>query len=190
MTEASDLNLPPLQSGRWSYGCSPVGSLTDVLRRADECSDSEGREWQGLAYTTAGARAVCAASSKGLSATDGTPVVLESVYELRLWALVEDRRAQADAGDAGVLAHELRWLNGWGTAEIVLRCAGDTPIDTTVAAPQPERDTCWYRPNSYLQHGAKAPSGASDKMTSVEIFTENDYGNVVFVDELMTGKWA
>ncbi|WP_159624979.1 hypothetical protein [Actinomyces sp. zg296] len=115
--------------------------------------------------------------------------MLESVYELRLWALVKD-------GDAGVLAHELRWLNGWGTAEIVLRCAGDTSTDATVAAPQPERDTCWYRPNSYLQHGAKAPSDASDasdasdKMTSVEIFTENDYGNVVFVDELMTGKWA
>ncbi|WP_194949127.1 hypothetical protein [Actinomyces trachealis] len=186
MTKASNLNLPPLQSGRWSYDCLPAGGLEDVLKRANDCSDSEGREWQGIAYTTAGARALRDASSKGLSATDGTPVVLKSVYELRLWALVKD-------GDAGVLAHELRWLNGWGTAEIVLRCAGDPPTDTTVAAPQPERDTCWYRPNSYLQHGAKAPSDASDasdKMTSVEIFAEDDYGNVVFVDELMTGKWA
>jgi len=26
-------------------------------------------------------------------------------------------------------------------------------------------------------------------MTSVEVFTEADYGNTVFVDELMTGKW-
>ena len=26
-------------------------------------------------------------------------------------------------------------------------------------------------------------------MTSVEVFTEADYGNTVFVDELMTGEW-
>ena len=27
------------------------------------------------------------------------------------------------------------------------------------------------------------------KMTSIEVFAEAEYGNTVFVDELMTGKW-
>jgi len=27
-------------------------------------------------------------------------------------------------------------------------------------------------------------------MTSIEVFTEQEYGNTVFVDELMTGEWG
>ncbi|WP_366180395.1 hypothetical protein ABXS69_09375 [Actinomyces timonensis] len=188
MTEASTVNLPPLQSGSWSYGCSRTGSLTDILTRA--CSGPGSQEWQGIAYTTAGARALRTVSNNALGATDGQQVPLGSVYELRLWALIEDPRPQAGADDAGVLAHELRWLNGSGTAEIVLRSAAGAPTATTDAAPEPGQDTCWYRPNSYLQHGATAPFDADDEMTSVEIFTEDDYGNIVFVDELMTGAWG
>ena len=84
-----------------------------------------------------------------------------------------------------MLAHELRWLNGTGSAEVTLRGADD---DDRAGAPEEER--CWYRPNDYLQHSADETDARNMPiMTSVEVFTEADYGNTVFVDELMTGKW-
>jgi len=77
----------------------------------------------------------------------------------------------------GVLAHELRWLNGSGAAEIVVGASREG---------LPGGSDCWVRDNSYLQHGEKG-----DVMTSIEVFTvEETYGNTVFADELMTGRWG
>jgi len=57
-------------------------------------------------------------------------------------------------------------------------------------ADAPEEERCWYRPNDYLQHSADETDARNMPiMTSVEVFTEADYGNTVFVDELMTGEW-
>ena len=62
--------------------------------------------------------------------------------------------------------------------------------ESAAQAGAPEEERCWYRPNDYLQHSAdKADARNMPIMTSVEVFTEADYGNTVFVDELMTGKW-
>ena len=81
------------------------------------------------------------------------------------------------AGEDGVLAHELRWLNGSGTAEIVVGASREG---------LPGGSDCWVRDNSYLQHGEKG-----DVMDSIEVFTvEETYGNTVFTDELMTGRWG
>ena len=92
--------------------------------------------------------------------------------------------AKGGEGD-DVLAHELRWLNGTGSAEVTLRGA-----DGGGRAAAPEEERCWYRPNDYLQHSADETDARNMPiMTSVEVFTEADYGNTVFVDELMTGEW-
>ncbi|SPF69426.1 Hypothetical protein PROPJV5_2411 [Propionibacterium ruminifibrarum] len=133
-------------------------------------------QWQGIAYTTAGARSVRAASAGALmTRLDGADheVPLGTVYELRLWAVGQQ------ALD-GAKARELRWLNGSGSAEISVH-------EQAPAADQ----NCWFRTNSYLQHSDIADLDKKPRMTSVEVFVqEEDYGNVVFTDELMTGRWA
>lgn len=123
--------------------------------------------------------------------------------------------------NGGVLAREIRWLNGSGCAEIVVeRLREGEKHDPTVrekaeddgtnkdngAKPIPQR--CWYRVNEYLQHGAdisgKEKLDETDIMRSVEVFVEESkfgdeepessdkepkFGNTVFADELMTGRW-
>ena len=109
--------------------------------------------------------------------------------------------------NGGVLAREIRWLNGSGCAEIVVeRLREGEEHDPTVpekaeddrtnkdngAKPIPQR--CWYRVNEYLQHGAdisgKEKLDETDIMRSVEVFVEEpEFGNTVFADELMTGRW-
>ena len=109
--------------------------------------------------------------------------------------------------NGGVLAREIRWLNGSGCAEIVVeRLREGEEHDPTVpekaeddgtnkdngAKPIPQR--CWYRVNEYLQHGAdisgKEKLDETDIMRSVEVFVEEPkFGNTVFADELMTGRW-
>ena len=163
-----------LKKGRWTV--RDAGDLQRVIARAAESQ----AQWQGIAYTTAGARALRSISEGALCGTDGEQVQHNTVYELRLWSVI----AKGGEGD-DVLAHELRWLNGTGSAEVTLRGADD---DDQASAPEEER--CWYRPNDYLQHSAdKADARNMPIMTSVEVFTEADYGNTVFVDELMTGEW-
>ena len=163
-----------LRKGRWTV-CD-AGDLKRVIARAAESE----AQWQGLAYTTAGARALRSISEGALCSTDGKQVQHNTVYELRLWSVIEEG---GEADD--VLAHELRWLNGAGSADVTLR-----GIDDDDRAGAPEKERCWYRPNDYLQHsGDETDAHNMPIMTSVEVFTEAEYGNTVFVDELMTGKW-
>lgn len=123
--------------------------------------------------------------------------------------------------NGGVLAREIRWLNGSGCAEIVAeRLREGQKHEATVckkakddgrnkdngAKPIPQR--CWYRVNEYLQHGAdisgKEKLDETDIMRSIEVFVEEskfgyeepessdkepEFGNTVFADELMSGRW-
>jgi len=168
--------MPDLKPAVWTTDIAPDEDLGAALGRVRRL----GANVRGIAYTTAGARALRSISEGALCGTDGEQVQHNTVYELRLWSVI----AKGGEGD-DVLAHELRWLNGTGSAEVTLRGADD---DDQASAPEEER--CWYRPNDYLQHSAdKADARNMPIMTSVEVFTEADYGNTVFVDELMTGKW-
>ena len=120
-----------------------------------------------------------------------------------------DASMRANGRDSnGVLAREIRWLNGSGCAEIVVeRLREGEEHDPTVpekaeddgtnkdngAKPIPQR--CWYRVNEYLQHGAdisgKKELDETDIMRSIEVFVvEPEFGNTVFADELMSGRWA
>ena len=163
-----------LRRGRWT--ARDAGDLQRVIARAAESE----AQWQGIAYTTTGARALRSISEGALLGTDGEQVQHDTVYELRLWSVI----AKGGEGD-DVLAHELRWLNGTGSADVILRW-----VDDNDQADVPKDERCWYRPNDYLQHSADETDARNMPiMTSVEVFTEAEYGNTVFVDELMTGKW-
>lgn len=168
-TKPSTTDLLP---GRLESCSFPEDSLGDLLARVTGAPS----QWQGIACTTAGARSVRAASAGTLTTRiDGTDqeVPLGTVYELRLWAV------EAQALD-GAVARELRWLNGTGSAEISVH----------EHAPAAGHD-CWYRANCSLQHSDAADPDKRPRMTSLEVFVqEDDYGNVVFADELMTGRWA
>ena len=156
-----------LRRGRWTV--RDAGDLQRVIARAAESQ----AQWQGIAYTTAGARALRSISEGALCGTDGEQVQHNTVYELRLWSVI----AQGGGGGDGVLAHELRWLNGSGAAETVVGASREG---------LPGGSDCWVRDNSYLQHGEKG-----EVMDSIEVFTvEETYGNTVFADELMTGRWG
>lgn len=117
--------------------------------------------------------------------------------------------------NGGVLAREIRWLNGSGRAEIVVeRLREGEDHDPTVREKAEDdgtnkdngaktlRQGCWCRVNEYLQHGAdisgKKELDETDIMRSIEVFVvepefskeEPKFGNTVFADELMTGRWA
>lgn len=181
---------PRLQRGCWSS--AEVGGLAQVLERARAGGDG----WQGIAYTTAGAQALQSVTDGVLRSTNGQAVPEERVYELRLW------RVDRALSEEGLLARELRWVNGSGSAEITVRGSTDSDEGANGAA-GPVRDAagrepaetveqhCWYRHNAYLQHGARPPfNRREDTMTSIEVFIDVDYGNTVFADELMTGRWV
>lgn len=177
----------PLREAVWKdilgVGAEQPGGaeLQRVLERAEEL----GGEMNGVAYTTSGAYSVRRARSCGLTTLiekDGESgsreqeIDLDTVYELRLWRVM-DKKTDDGAGEDGLLAHELRWLNGSGAAEIVVGASREGLLGGS---------DCWVRDNSYLQHGEKG-----DVMTGIEVFTvEKTYGNTVFTDELMTGRWG
>ena len=167
-------SMPDLKPAVWTTDIAPDEDLGAALGRVRRL----GANVRGIAYTTAGARALRSVRDGVLRATDGE-VPCETVYELRLWSVI----AKDGGGGDGVLARELRWLNGTGSAEVaVLRADGVGDGAATGA------EDCWYRPNAYLQHG----DGEKDprEMRSIEVFIiEDEYGNTVFVDELMTGEW-
>ena len=167
-------SMPDLESAMWTTDIAQDEDLGAALGRVGRL----GANVQGIAYTTAGARALQSVCDGVLHATDGE-VRCETVYELRLWSVI----AQDGGGDDGVLARELRWLNGTGSAEVaVLRADGVEDGAATGA------EDCWYRPNAYLQHGDSEKDPR--EMRSIEVFIiEDEYGNTVFVDELMTGEW-
>ena len=121
----------------------------------------------------------------------------------------------------GVLAREIRWLNGSGCAEIVVERLREGQKHEATVCKKAEDDgrnkdngaktiqqRCWYRVNEYLQHGAdisgKDKLDETDIMRSIEVFVEESkfgdeepessdkepkFGNTVFADELMTGRW-
>lgn len=134
-----------------------------------------------------------------------------------------DASKRANGRDSnGVLAREIRWLNGSGCAEIVVeRLREGDEHEATVCKKAKDdgtnkdngaktlRQGCWYRVNEYLQHGAdisgKKELDETDIMRSIEVFVEESkfgdeelefskeepkFGNTVFVDEFMTGRWA
>ncbi|SDM24207.1 hypothetical protein [Actinomyces ruminicola] len=173
-------DYPPLRRGWITSSSCGDGTLASVL------AETAAGGWQGVAYTTAGACALREVHGEEgdarLRNTNGKEVDPSTVYELRLWCV--------DASsDESLLARELRWLNGTGGVEVTVRREAGAVDDGKAAAGESDLP-CWYRHNSYLQHEASAPYKGSDTMTSIEVFTEeNRYGNVVFADELMTGKW-
>lgn len=109
--------------------------------------------------------------------------------------------------NGGVLAREIRWLNGSGCAEIVVeRLREGDEHEATVCKKAKDDGTnkdngaktlqqrCWYGVNEYLQHGAdisgKDKLDETDIMRSIEVFVEEpEFGNTVFADELMSGRW-
>ena len=167
-------SMPDLKPAVWTTDIAPDEDLGAALGRVRRL----GANVRGIAYTTAGARALRSACDGVLRATDGE-VPCETVYELRLWSVI----AKDGGGGDGVLARELRWLNDTGSAEVaVLRADGVGDGAATGA------EDCWYRPNAYLQHGDSEKDPR--EMRSIEVFIiEDEYGNTVFVDELMRGEW-
>lgn len=120
-----------------------------------------------------------------------------------------DASKSANGRDSnGVLAHEIRWLNGNGCAEVVVERLRDGEKHDPAVREKAEDDgtnkdngakpilqRCWYRVNEYLQHGAdisgKDKLDETDIMRSIEVFVEEpEFGNTVFADELMSGRWA
>lgn len=293
---ADTKDLPtPLREAKWHRVFIPNATLSEALQCAravaaeltqqlpsvqDGESESpsqnfQSRIFQGIAYTTSGAKAIvqidgtsvgspeATSSLESGTASDDhnattavggvnsplidsshTPIPSKTVYELRLWQVIapgsssegpqsseapngpqptesarnrgsdktannSDASKSANGRDSngGVLAREIRWLNGSGCAEIVVeRLREGEEHDPTVrekaeddgtnkdngAKPIPQR--CWYRVNEYLQHGAdisgKEKLDETDIMRSVEVFVEEpEFGNTVFADELMSGRW-
>lgn len=170
-------SMPDLKPAVWTTDIAPDEDLGAALGRVRRL----GANVRGIAYTTAGARALRSVCDGVLRGTDGE-VPCETVYELRLWSVI----AKDGGGGDGVLARELRWLNGTGSAEVaVLRADGVGDGAATGA------EACWYRPNAYLQHSdSERDPRKMPAMESIEVFIiEDEYGNTVFVDELMTGEW-
>ena len=170
-------SMPDLKPAVWTTDIAPDEDLGAALGRVRRL----GANVRGIAYTTAGARALRSVCDGVLRGTDGE-VPCETVYELRLWSVI----AKDGGGGDGVLARELRWLNGTGSAEVaVLRADGVGDGAATGA------EACWYRPNAYLQHSdSERDPREMPAMESIEVFIiEDEYGNTVFVDELMTGEW-
>lgn len=166
---AETLTMPPLKKAMWSCSSDGNGTLDGLLAKVASVGSLA-----GVAYTTARARAITSVSDGRLRASDGA-VEEGTVYEVRIWKT-------CPPPDGPVLAHEWRWLNGSGSAEITV---------WTMEEGKSEGESCWYRKNAYLQLGASEPfDKPGDTMTSIEVFTEAEYGNTVFTDELMTGEWG
>ena len=93
MTER--FSMPGLKPGVWTVDVAQDEDLEAALGRAGRL----GANVQGIAYTTAGARALQSVSGQSLCDTGDKEVPLDTVYELRLWAVT-----RRDGEDDGVLA--------------------------------------------------------------------------------------
>ena len=186
-----------LRAGAYCVEGIPDGGVSDLVSLALDLGKAS-----GIAYTSTGASAVRSVSgADGDSAvvitTSGGSIDLGTVYELRLWRFVD---GGADA-TGGLVAEELRWLNGFGAVRVTLT---DSPNASGHILEAPH---CWYQRIEYLQHqgtssmneecsevpgerGADKTQAAPSVMTCVEVFqSETAYSNAVFVDQLMTGRW-
>ena len=192
-----DHSLNALRAGEFRVENIPDGGPSALVRMAAGAGEAS-----GIAYTSTGASAVRSVSgADGDSAvvitTSGGSIDLGTVYELRLWRFVD---GGADA-TGGLVAEELRWLNGFGAVRVTLT---DSPNASGHILEAPH---CWYQRIEYLQHqgtssmneecsevpgerGADKTQAAPSVMTCVEVFqSETAYSNAVFVDQLMTGRW-
>lgn len=187
------LELPPLREAIVESRVIDTDDVDAFLAETHRVCASTGGDWNGLVYTTAGAFRVAALSESGMPVLIGGDFARETVYEIRLWAIPPK--------ESGVLARELRWLNGSGGAEITVHSSS---ADTKGAARDEDgaaetaSTRCWYRRNAYLQHVSSGSQPSSDNgdtskipsMSSIEVFREEEeFGNVTFIDELMTGRW-
>ncbi|RRC95055.1 hypothetical protein [Schaalia canis] len=161
-----DVELPDLADGWWDVREVNVDSALALCQQAH----ANGSAWQGIAYSTCGAVDIRRVNEAGAKTSKDEFVDLATVYEMRLW------RCDCTGESGGLRAHELRWVNGAGGVEVRV-------LVSTAEAGGP----CWTRANQYLLHGQEIDGPI---MASLEVFTEDTYGNVVFADELMTGKWA
>lgn len=160
------------------------GGLPELLAVAERGTEDVG-QWNGVVYTTRGARSIRGVEGGALKTIIDDELVdvpLETVYEVRLWVVLSD-----DPGVGTWRARELRWVNGSGACDVRIYSL----LDEAGAGARGESRECWWNPNAYLQHGWSSEDGPRGHMTSIEVFgTEPRYGNTVFMDELMTGKWA
>ncbi|WP_454932172.1 hypothetical protein [Actinomyces oricola] len=169
-------DLPALSEGTWTCQTDGDATLKGVLEALP------GGDWTGLAETTRGSKVVSRADAETLTESGGSSIEVGTVYELRLWRPLSGARGGDTAGDDGVAAHEVRWLNGSGSAQIRLYVDG---------GPEALGERCWWRTNSYLQHQGAGRKGPAQRMTSLEVFIEEPrFGNTVFADELFTGRWG
>lgn len=167
-----DVELPDLADGWWDVREVNVNSALALCQQAH----ANGSAWQGIAYTTRGAVDIRRVGEAGAKTSKDELVDLATVYEMRLWRCDGLESADGMELPGGLRAHELRWVNGAGGVEVRVLASG-----AEAGGP------CWTRANQYLLHGQEIDGPT---MTSLEVFTEDTYGNVVFADELMTGKWA
>lgn len=167
------LDLSKLKPAWWEREDLKEDSAQALCQRAHGV---EGAVWQGIAYTTRGAIDIRRVNEAGAKTSKDELVDLATVYEMRLWRCDGLESADGMKLPGGLRAHELRWVNSAGGVEVrVLASAAEAG------------EPCWTRANQYLLHGQEIDGPT---MTSLEVFTEDTYGNVVFADELMTGKWA
>lgn len=188
-----DHSFDALRAGEFRVEDIPDGGASALVRMAAGAGEAS-----GIAYTSTGALAVralrAAEGGAAVTATSGGDVDLNTVYELRLWRVVDSGASAA----GGVVAQELRWLNGFGAVRVTVT---DSPAATDQVLVPPG---CWYRRTEYLQHqGAgpadgggsgpatgRGPGAARPVMACVEVFqSESEYSNTVFVDQIMTGRW-
>ncbi|PHP52861.1 hypothetical protein [Actinomyces ruminis] len=178
------LKMPELQGAFWAVRTLESATLPEVLSHAR----AHLRNAQGIAYTTSKAYSVTGLGEDAalLTLDDGQQrrVPLETVYELRLWTAVPAEQSDSDSTTAErVLAHEIRWVNGCGSAEVRV-------FHPDGARAEGSKE-CLVLHNQYLQHGATLPSQKPQVMTCIEVFAEEPvYGNTVFTDELFTGRWG
>ena len=167
-----------------------VRNAADLAQRLAEIF--ENGDVVGIVWTTNGTHRVPDVKSSSFDDSH--------TYEIRFWRVIS-----SDNTDS-TLAHEFRWVNGVGAAELTLTA------DTSEAASEGTESASvsgWAHKVSYLQH-ASSGSGDTDSaseptygqteqdeqqaatkpMTAVEFIREEEkYGNTVVVDQLFTGRW-
>ena len=161
----------------------------------------------GIIWATNGMRSI-----NGLNpATTGKEATLEvvspdgfdmaRVYEARIWRVIDANR------DDATLAHEFRWVNGVGAAELTITAGTDS---SRTSGSKGFGCRGWVHAVQYLKHVPSSRSTANlgtdstdnqsnqsgggngvSHMTALEFIQEEDkYGNTVVVDQLFTGEWA